>query len=236
MADRPFADLKEALLQGGIAPGHVRRAVTELEDHWNALVADELRRGSNEEHARAEARRILGSDALLIDRYLARTELRAWAYRRPALWFTLMPLVSYVAVSLATMTSMILAVQLMLGYLKKMLIPDGISHLISGSVHLIFLWVYPSLIAAGFAVLGNRRRIARPWPIIGIVVLSVIASLINVDFVLTGGPKPGSAGAGIGFSTRNLLQPMTRTVTIALVAFALTRLRTRRFTASSIFD
>lgn len=236
MADRPFADLKEALLRGGIALRHVRRAVMELEDHWNTLVADELRRGSSEQDARIQARRIMGSDTLLIDRYLARTELRAWACRLPALWFTLMPLLSYVAVSLVTMTFMILTVQLMSDYLKKTIIPGGISHFIAGSVHLVFLWIYPSLIAAGFAVLAHRRRIARPWPIVGIVVLSGIASLVNVDFVLTGGPKPGSAGAGIGFSTRNLLLPMTRSVTIALVAIALTRLGARKFTDSGIFD
>ena len=65
MADPPFVEFEAALLRGGIAPRHVRRAVLELEDHWTALVAENLRRGSSELDARTEARRIVGSDALV---------------------------------------------------------------------------------------------------------------------------------------------------------------------------
>jgi hypothetical protein len=236
LAERHFAQLEGALLRGGVAVRHVRRVVAELEDHWSTLVDDALRRGSSERDAHAEARRMMGTDAVLLDRYAARTELRAWSCRRPAIWFTLMPLACYLAVSLATMTFMLLSVQLMSGLLRTAVIPVAISHLIEGSVHVVFLWAYPSLIAAGFAVLAHRRCIAPAWPMIGIVILSIVVSMINVDFILTGGSNTGSAGAGIGLSTRNLLQPITRSVAIALMALALTRLGARRFAHSSVFD
>jgi hypothetical protein len=83
-----------------------------------------------------------------------------------------------------------------------------------------FLGVFPASIAAAFAVWAERRRVALRWPLIGIVAVSILASLINVEFVITGGASPGYAGAGIGISTKTLLEHMARAIAVAACAAA----------------
>ena len=160
MPDRRFENLREALLEAGLAPRHVRRAILEIEDHFHRLVDEGLARGESEGDAQIAARDLLGTDQSLIRRYAGLPELRAWA----------------------------------------------------------------------FAVLAYRRRVAPQWPVAGIIILCGLASLINVNVVLTGGAAPGQAGAGIGISADSLPgQTAHAAVTAALILaplwLALRRLR-----------
>jgi hypothetical protein len=62
-----------------------------------------------------------------------------------------------------------------------------------------------------------QRYAARP-ELLGIIVISALASLINVAVMFRGGPNPGEVGAGIGFSTKSLPQHLTRATILALPA------------------
>src|SRR5882724_1342767 len=108
MRDQPFESLREALLQTGVAPRHARRAVLELDTHYRQLVAEGRARGDSEGAARSAAREVLGTDQTLIDRYAGMPELRAWSSRRPVLWFTLLPLISFIALFVVTMAALCL--------------------------------------------------------------------------------------------------------------------------------
>jgi hypothetical protein len=92
----------------------------------------------------------------------------------------------------------------------------------------MLLWLFPWFVAAAFAVLAYRRRVALRWPLIGIIAISVLASLTNVEVTLTGGPTPGQVGGGIGISTQSLPEHMTRAAILALSALAPLWLRMRR--------
>lgn len=63
---QPFDALREALLQAGIAPRHVRRYIQELSDHLNDLISAQNARGYDGEDALTRARALIGSDEELI--------------------------------------------------------------------------------------------------------------------------------------------------------------------------
>ncbi len=103
-----------------------------------------------------------------------------------------------------------------------------VSDRIDVAVRMIFLWILPILVAAMFAVLAFRQRIALLWPAVGTIVLCGMASLINVSIVLTGGASPGEATAGIGISTDRLPGQATHALALATLVLGPLCLATRR--------
>jgi hypothetical protein len=216
MHDHSFEDLREALLRTGVAPRHVRRAVLELNTHFHRLVEEGLARGDSEEAARLAARELLGTDQALIERYAGMPELRAWSSRWPAVWFTLVPLLSFIGLFVATMVVICLFGKLMSPFLHHVHVSARVSSRIDWTAQIFFLWVLPLSIAAAFAVLAYRRRMALHWPVAGITILCCLTALINVNIVLTGGATPGQIGAGIGISMQSLPGEMAHAVAIIL--------------------
>jgi hypothetical protein len=215
MVDQRFGELREGLLRAGVATRKIRRAVLEIEGHFQQLVDDEVARGTPYHLARSEAHRLLGSNQTLLERYAAQPEFRAWSRRWPAIWFTLVALAAYVALSVSSLAILHTVVEHMHDYLRHVYIAPKVTYRLDLAARIVFLWLFPWLVATGFAVLAYRRRVALHWPIVGIVVVSILASLINVTVALTGGPTPGEYGAGIGFSTQSLPGQMTRAAIIA---------------------
>jgi hypothetical protein len=215
MVDRRFSELREELLRAGVAPRKIRRAVLEIESHFQQLVDEEVARGSSDHYARSEAHRLLGSNQTLVQHYAARPEFRAWSRRWPAVWFTLVALAAYLALSISSLAVLHTVVEHMSGYLRHMYIAPQVTYRIDLAARIVFLWLFPWFVAIAFAVLAYRRRVALHWPIAGIVAISILASLINVTVTLTGGPTPGEYGAGIGFSAQSLPEQVTRAVIIA---------------------
>jgi hypothetical protein len=136
---------------------------------------------------------------------------------------------SYLAVSAAAMAVLVATVSLMSAHLHQTHIPSGVTLFMALAVRVIFLGLLPALIAAVFAVLAHRRRIALRWPVAGILLLSALASLINVEFTLTGGASPGQIGAGIGVSTGSLLSQSVRALMVAGAALTPLWIAMRRY-------
>jgi hypothetical protein len=201
----------------GVAPRHARRVVLELDSHFHQLVEEGLARGDSAEAARIAARGLLGTDEAMIERYAGMTELRAWSSRWPEVWFTLVPLLSFIALFVVAMVALCLIGDLMSAYLHQVHVSAGVSSRIDWAAQLLFLWVLPLAIAAAFAVLAYRRRVAPHWPVAGIAILCCLAALINVSVVLTGGANPGQIGAGIGISTHSLPGQLAHAVAILML-------------------
>jgi hypothetical protein len=216
MHDHPFESLREALLRTGVAPRHARRAELELDTHYRQRVAEGLARGDSEEAARIAAREALGTDQTLIDRYAGMPELRAWSSRRPVLWFTLLPLISFIALFVVTMAALCLIGEQTSAYLQHVHVSAGVTSRIDSAGRLLFLWVFPWAIAAAFAVFAYRQRVAFLWPVAGIAILCGLVSLINVSVMLTGGATPWQVGAGIGFSLHSLPEEAAHAAAILL--------------------
>jgi hypothetical protein len=220
MAEPRFQTLRERLRAVGISKRNARRAAAEIEDHFMQLVGEAEARGESEPDARRHAHEVLGSDQILIKHYASRPELLAWSSRWPALWFTAVPLGCYLALSAAVMTLLVLVLDQMHGYLLAVSVAPRLSHFIDLAAGLLFLGLFPASTAAAFGVWAKRRRMPLRWPLIGVAAVSIFASLINVDVMVTGGASPGYAGAGIGFSMNSLLAPISRALAVGALGSA----------------
>src|SRR3954467_9718326 len=87
----PFELIAEQLLKGGVAPRHVRRYISELDDHLAQSTAQLHRGGCDIEDARLQARARLGDDAQLVSAMLDVPGIRAWSARLPWLVFAAIP-------------------------------------------------------------------------------------------------------------------------------------------------
>jgi hypothetical protein len=228
MPDRRFGELREALLRAGVAAPNVRRAVVEIESHFNELMDEALARGESRERARAGAHALLGADPVLIRRYADQRELQAWSSRWPAIWFTALPLICFLALFLMLPAVFVLFDDRVAAYLHTVRISVQVSDRIDLAVRMIFLWILPIFVAAMFAVLAFRQRIALLWPAVGTVVLCGMVSLINVSVVLSGGASPGEASAGIGISTERLPGQAMHALALAVLTLGPLWLATRR--------
>ena len=92
MHDIDLSQLQSRLLRSGVAPRHVQRTVTELQDHFDDLVEQGLAGGADRLAARAAARELLGSFDDIADAVRARPELRSWAFRHPRMAAVVYPL------------------------------------------------------------------------------------------------------------------------------------------------
>ena len=72
----------------------------------------------------------------------------------------------------------------------------------------------------GFGALANRQRIEFRWPLAGIVLLCVAAAVVNVSFVVTGGPHPGFARAGMSLDLARLPRQLVHAACTAALALA----------------
>jgi hypothetical protein len=212
-----FRLLEMELIRRGVAPRHVRRAVLELKCHHLDLIDRALARGATPEQAESSADEALGCDAIVIDRYVRQRELQC----RPQDWgagYVLAPLLGFAGVFLAVMVALIAVVTHFSPELHHMKVPAGLSHDMGILVRALFLWVIPVTVAMVFGVLAGRQHIALRWLSAGIVILSVVAAQMNVQFVLTGGSPAGLVDAGIGFSTANLPHELLHALTVAALA------------------
>lgn len=203
MIERRFRDLEGALICRGVAVRHARRAVIEMQSHHRELVEEALERGAKLEDARRSAHEVIGTDLTLIERFVCRKELRTWSSRWP-MGYALAPLVTFACLSVAVMLGLLGIANRLGAYLHHVRIPINVSGDINFAVVLLFLWVLPVAVALSFGIAAWRQHIALFWPVAGISALCFVAALLNVQFILTGGPHPGFAGAGIGLQLKAL--------------------------------
>lgn len=92
MLDQDFKQFESDLLRVGIAPRHVRRTATELREHFDDLVAAEMRSGSCLDDARHAAAEQFGDLQDIAAAMRACPELRSWSYRFPRVAVVVYPL------------------------------------------------------------------------------------------------------------------------------------------------
>jgi hypothetical protein len=219
MNEHRFRSLEIAMIRRGVAPRHARRARIELACHHRELLMQAIARGEDPDQAEQVAHRALGSDALLMERYACQKELRSRAYRWRAA-YVLVPLLAFAALSAASMMSLLAVLAHWSGQLHRMSVSSSITHGVDRIAGFFFLWLIPLAAALGSGALANRQRIALRWPLAGILLLSVIVALMNVQLVVTGGPSPGYANAGIGFTPGALPRDLLRAAAMSALALA----------------
>lgn len=198
-----FRLLEIEMLRRGVALRHARRAALELECHHCELAQQALARGETPEQAQRSAHETLGADALLLERYVQQTELRSWAHRW-RMGYVLAPLLGFATLFVAAILVLIAISGSLSPVLHQTRVPAALTHDLDVMVSVSLLWVIPAAVAMGFGVLAGRQHIAPGRFAAGIVVLSIVAAQMNVQFVLGGGSTPGALSAGIGVSDANI--------------------------------
>jgi len=87
-----LATLRHELLQAGIAPRHVVRAISELDDHFDDLVDAQLDIGCERRDAEQTALLSLGKLSDVSEAMQRQPQLKSWAWRHPRLALLIYPL------------------------------------------------------------------------------------------------------------------------------------------------
>ncbi len=141
MREPDFQELRSRLLQGGVAPRHVRRALGEMRDHYDDLVDEAVANGVSEDAARDAAVQRLGTMDDVVTGLLACRELRTWPYRYPGLAVLVYPLACLLALP---------AFPVLVGISKAPLLARwGASLLLAGLVTSVMLLVLQLSISFG---------------------------------------------------------------------------------------
>jgi hypothetical protein len=170
------ADMRLArqLLRGGVGRRHVRRALRELGDHREDLVAGMLAAGQERATAVRDARQLLGDRAVLAARMIARPELRSRTRRFAWLLFGLAPMPLFCFAGLLAMFG-------------AAAVFEGINFL-TGQPRMtetqamaigrpLLLWVVPVLVGLLLCWLAVRHRVAAFWPICAVCIVAWCSGL-----------------------------------------------------------
>ncbi len=231
MRSRRFSALRERLLRAGVSPRAVRRAVAELEDHFEDLRRELEAGGLDPEEARSQAYARMGAEEAIVASMVARPELMSWARRWPAVAFALLPVPSFAASFVASIAALACVGRFAHGWFGLEFAPSAALQLLTRCFSLWLLWVLPAAAAAVCTYAAWRRRISLLWPAVGIVLISVPGSLTNFGVHWATATSRAAVSAGIGISTANLLPPLLRatsTVGLALLVYAGCWLSNRR--------
>ena len=191
MREPDFHSLRETLLRGGVAPTHIRRTITELQDHHTDLFAEAFAKGCSVENAALEASIRLGDEDALAAEILARPELRSWTHRWPWVAYCVTPTVLFVLAFVPLLLLLVLsgAVQLDRGaFSNRWGSPDSIWS-VAGAIRAFYTFGLPLLLAASCCVVAGRRRTAMRWPVFGVIIVSIIGGAIQFDVIWPYGPE-----------------------------------------------
>jgi hypothetical protein len=185
---KSFHDLKERLLEAGVAPRHVRRYLRELHEHLADLTAEQEHTGLNRSEAESAALLRLGSIEHLATAMIGQRQFQAWSARLPWAAFALAPVVVLAATWFVALFALWLGWQI---WLPGADTPFGVAHgavqrHITDPANLYFQFdrlLYfgaPILVGWGVALIAARQRLKTIWPYVGFVLIGLLGATAQV--------------------------------------------------------
>lgn len=224
---RPFKDVYEKLLQGGVAPRHARRYECELTEHLDDLVAMQKARGYEGEDAFLRARALLGPDDDLTEAMLSRRQFRSLSARAPWLVFGVAPL--FVIAGLLTGVGFTMVGLWYFGLAGH--VPKGAPWL----TDIVRLWCGMVTVATGplaatfFMILAWRQRMALRWPMVAVFIVALLTAFMTFVVKMPLLHKAGEFSVGFSASAPQLWGTLARfCLTTAIAAGVSYILRARR--------
>jgi hypothetical protein len=182
---KPFHELRERLLRGGVAPRHVRRYLTELADHLADLRAEEERAGRSRAESESAALVRLGRMDDLAAAMIERRQFQAWCARMPWAIFGLAPLLFLAAAYLAA------CIYLWVGW--TIFLPDAdtpFAGVPTGPIYglgnlyfqagKLYYFALPVLVGWGTGLLAARQRFSGIWPAVGLVLVAGMGATAQI--------------------------------------------------------
>ncbi len=197
--------LRRRLLIAGVAPKHVTRVLKELRHHNADLEAAALTDGLTPEAAAIRAEQLLGDQELIIQEALARPELKSWSHRWAWAAYGLCPIV-LLAVAVVAPFIAINALWSNLG--EGMTAAEAASHIAGiGWFRALFeSWIFlakyvlPVVFAAGVCVFAARRDTQLIWPVVGVVLISILGFFLEAQVRWPEAPgELARFGFGVGY-------------------------------------
>lgn len=170
---KPFHQLRERLLRAGVAPRHVRRYLTELDEHLADLMAEEEAGGRSRAEAETAALLRLGDMDDLARAMIEQRQFQSWSARAPWATFTLAPLLLLAAAWSAALFILWSGWQVFLPGAET---PFGIR--VHGIANLYFQLgkaIYltaPILAGWAIGVMAARQRFKTLWPAAGLALIA----------------------------------------------------------------
>jgi hypothetical protein len=195
MREPDFYWLRERLVREGVAPKHVRRTIAELRDHHTDLFAEAFARGCSVEDAEREASTRLGDEDFLAAEVLARPELRTWAYRWPWIAYgvtpTLLLVLAFVALLLLLGLSHVARTDQ--GTFSARWGSPAAVWSVFGAMRLFYSVGLPVVLAGACCFVAGQRGVASRWPLMGVVIASVVGAALHFNIVWPHGPEANGA-------------------------------------------
>lgn len=215
---RPFEELRERLLRGGVAPRHVRRYLGELRDHLADLRAEEELAGRGGAEAEGAALARLGSVEDLAGAMMEQRQFQSWCARAPWAVFGFGPVVSLAGAYAVACVILWSGWNVFLpGASTPFVRIHGLAVLFFGVGRLIY---FGAPVFAGWAVgvVAARQRLGAVWPMVGLVLVALMGGAAQVHVAragVNGGAKlvsmsldVGSFCKGAGLDGRGGLVPL----------------------------
>jgi hypothetical protein len=203
---KPFNELRERLLRAGVAPRHVRRYLTELDDHLADLRAEEEPSSRSRADAESAALIRLGSIDDLTRAMIEQRHFQSWCVRAPWAIFGLAPLLLLAGAWCVALFILWSGWNLFLpGAATPFIRLNGLREVFYfGIGRLIFLGA-PILVGWGIGLIAARQRLSAVWPAAALILVAWIGGTAKVHV----SPPSVAAGAGhisMGFTLAPAIQ------------------------------
>jgi hypothetical protein len=203
--EKQFRELRERLLRAGVAPRHVRRYVTELNDHLSDLIAEEKRAGRSPDEAQAAALVRLGRTEDLARTMVERPGVKSWSARAP---WAVLGLGSVAALGCAWTAALWILWSGWNWFLAGATTPFGVrTHgfvvYYFGLGRSLYYWA-PFLVGWGLVVLAGRQRLKAAWPVLTLAVLALVEAPAMVKVSRPDMSRPGHVSMSLLAGLENL--------------------------------
>jgi hypothetical protein len=217
---KPFNELRERLLSGGVAPRHVRRYLAELADHLADLRTEEERAGRSRADAESAALLRLGGIDELASAMIEKRNLQSWSARAPWAIFGLGPLffmaLSYFIACFILWSGWRIFLP---GTSTPFVRIDGLAIIYFGIGRVLYLGA-PIFAGWAIALIAARQRFGAAWPMAGLVLIALIGPTARVH--ATHSAVSGGVGhVSMGFSIVPTVQGVSQALIYALVIISL---------------
>ncbi len=191
---RQFRELREQLLRAGVAPRHVRRYLTELNEHLADLIGEEERAGRKPADAKAAALARLGKVEDLARTMTERPELRSWTARSPWLVLGAAPILMLACAWSAALVILWSGWRWFLAAEPTPFVPvRGLAIGYFGAGRMLYEWA-PVLLGWWVVALTARQRLHVGWPAFGLAWLALLGATGMVEVNRPHLTLPGHVG------------------------------------------